>query len=137
MSRRHHQPPQPPFIWLLDLRTHYYRFHINGRIHSMATGTLKWTNPTTRTDGSPLAASEIAKVDIFDSASPGAPIGSITDGSTTFATGVLTVGDHSFTAVVTDTTGHVSGPSHVATATIAPTVAAPAAISDLAVTINP
>lgn len=118
-------PPQP----VTDLK---------GTVH-MSTVTLTWTDPTTRTDGSPLAASEIASVEIFDSAAsnPAVPIGTVAGGVGTFVTGTLTVGVHTFTVEVTDTTGHVSGASNPFTATIAATLAPPSAVANLTGTVNP
>lgn len=105
----------------------------------MATATLKWTNPTTRTDGTALAPTDIASVDIFDSASsnPAIPIGNVIGAANTFTTGVLTVGDHVFTVVVNDTTGHKSGLSNAVTVTVAATLAPPSAVADLSATLNP
>jgi hypothetical protein len=105
----------------------------------MSTATLNWTVPNTRIDGSPLAASDIASIDIFDSTSstPSVPIGTVKGAGTSFTTGVLTVGVHNFTAVVNDTTGHFSAPSNTASATVEATLAAPTAIADLAATLNP
>lgn len=102
----------------------------------MSTATLKWTNPTTRTDGTPLAATDIASTDIFDSASPGGPIGTVPGGATTFTTDTLSVGDHAFTVVVQDTTGHRSAPSNGATVTVPATLANPSPVADLAATLN-
>lgn len=98
---------------------------------------LTWSNPTARVDGAPLAAAEIASVDIFDSAAadPATPIGNVTGAGTSFTTGVLAVGAHNFSAVVNDTTGHKSAPSNVFSADIVATLAAPAAIADLAGTV--
>jgi hypothetical protein len=62
----------------------------------MSTATLTWTDPTTRTDGTPLAPSDIAGVDIYDT------------GTGTYLTGLLAVGQHTFTVVVRDTSGHSS-----------------------------
>lgn len=104
----------------------------------MSTATLTWTNPVTRIDGVALAPNEIVSVDIFDSGSPtlAVAIGNVAGPGTTFTTGVLSVGNHGFTVVVNDTTGHVSAPSNVAAVTVAPTLAAPAAVSDLAAVLN-
>lgn len=101
----------------------------------MSTVTLSWTNPTTRTDGSTLAANDIAGIHILDTASPGEPIGIVAGAGTTFTTGVLSAGVHNFTAVVIDTAGDDSAPSNVLSETI--TIAPPAAISNLSGTINP
>jgi hypothetical protein len=104
---------------------------------NMTTATLKWTDPTARVDGTALASSEIASIDIFDTASPGAPIGNVMGGVETFTTGTLSVGDHTFTTVCNDTTGHKSAASGPATVTVAPTLAAPNPPSNLTATLNP
>ena len=101
------------------------------RRHLVTTVALKWTNPTTRVDGSPLAPADIASVDIFDTASPGAPIGNVTGGAASFVSGTLAVGDHSFTVVVNDTAGHKSDPSNVFSGTVVATLANPSAVTDL------
>lgn len=105
----------------------------------MSTVNLIWTDPTTRTDGAALAPGDIAGIDIFDdaSATPGTPIGSVSGAGTTFSTGVLSVGVHNFTAIVRDTAGHSSASSNVASVTVPATLAAPAAITDLAATLVP
>lgn len=105
----------------------------------MATATLSWTNPTSRTDGVALSPDEIASVDIFDSAEtdPTQPIGRVPGAGTSFTTGLLTVGTHGFTAVVNDVNGHKSAPSNSAVAIIEATQANPAAITDLSVVVNP
>jgi hypothetical protein len=104
----------------------------------MSTATLTWTLPTTRIDGTTLSPSEIASVDIFDAASttPTVAIGNAPGAATSFTTGTLSVGDHSFTVVVNDTTGHVSGPSNAATLTVPATLAVPSAATNLAATLN-
>jgi len=104
----------------------------------MTTATLKWTDPTSRTDGSALAPSDIARVDIFDTAAPdpSRAIGSVLGGVQTFTTDALTVGTHTFTVVVTDTTGHVSAASNTATVTVAATLAAPNPVADLTAALN-
>ncbi len=105
----------------------------------MATATLTWTDPTTRTDGSALTAAEIASIDIFDSAAtnPAVPIGNVPGGAGTFTTAVLTVGDHAFTVIVNDTTGHKSAPSNAASVSVAAILAAPSSAANLAATLNP
>lgn len=105
----------------------------------MATATLTWIDPTTRVDGSALAPADIARVDVYDSASPTprTPIGSVLGTVQTFTTGVLDVATHSFTVIVVDTTGHSSAPSNAATVTVAPTLANPAAVTNLSAVLNP
>lgn len=104
----------------------------------MSTATITIVNPTTRTDGSALAPTDIAGIDIFDSASPtpAVAIGHVTGAGTAFTTGVLTVGDHGFAAVWTDTTGHVSGPSNVSVVTV-PATLAPPNPGTITATLNP
>jgi hypothetical protein len=105
----------------------------------MSTATLNWTVPTTRVDGTALAPSDVASIDVFDSASPtpNMAIGTVQGAGTSFATGVLSVGVHNFTVVVNDTTGHSSATSNVASANIPAVLAAPSAVTTLAVTVNP
>jgi hypothetical protein len=122
--KRHRPPPRA----VRDLTAAVKR---NG---NMATATLTWTNPTTRVDGSPLAASDIAHVEIFDMTTSGST--SFGFGTSPFTTPVLNVGDHAFTVVVTDTTGHSSSASNVASVTVSATLASPAPVSDLAAVLN-
>ena len=105
----------------------------------MATATLTWTPPTVRVPdangvSAPLAPTDIASANIFDA---GNPIGSVTGATGTFTTGVLTVGTHAFTVETIDTTGHVSAMSNVANVTVVAVLASPAAVTDLAATLNP
>jgi len=100
----------------------------------VATATLTWTLPTTRTDGSTLAVTDIQRVDVFDGSS--GPIGQ-TGSATTFTTGTLDVGQHDFTIDVVDTTGHVSARSNVATVIVQAVVAPPSAVTDLVAVLNP
>ena len=105
----------------------------------MATATLTWTDPTTRVDGSALAPTDIKRVDIYDanSTTPNTPIGSVAGGVQKFTTGVLDVGQHSFFVYTVDTTGHSSAASNAATVTVEAVLANPAAITNLAATLNP
>ncbi len=136
---RHGRRARPRAV--VDLHVVFRKDHDHPlrRRHQVTTAALKWTNPTTRVDGSALAPSDIASIDIFDTASPGAPIGNVVGGTpaSTFVTGVLAVGAHSFTVVVIDTAGHKSDPSNVASGTVAATLANPSAVTDLAVTFSP
>lgn len=99
----------------------------------MSTATIAIVDPTTRTDGAALTAAEIASIDIFDG---GVAIAHLLGAAVSFTTGVLTVGDHPFTAVVTDTTGHVSAPSNVSTVTVVATLAPPSP-AVITATLNP
>lgn len=104
----------------------------------MSKASLSWSNPTTRTDGSELSPDEIASVDVFDDVGDGngpQNIGTVPGAGTSFATGTLAVGNHAFTVVVNDTTGHKSAPSNVAAVSIAATKANPSAVQDLAATV--
>lgn len=105
----------------------------------MSTVTVKWTLPTTRLDGSPLAASDIAGSQIFDATSPTplVPIGTVTGAATEFTTDTETVGTHNFTVEVTDTGGHQSGMSNVASVDVPAVVANPSPPIDVTATLNP
>jgi len=106
----------------------------------MSTATLSWTVPTTRTDGSPFTPDQVMEIDVFDM-SDAVPvntlIGTVPGAGTSFVTGVLDVGNHSFTVIVRDTTGHSSAASNVAAVTVPATLANPAAVTDLAAVLNP
>jgi hypothetical protein len=129
--RHHHRDPRPPSNLKATLTQRK-----QGRA-TLTTATLTWTDPTTRVDGTALAPNEVASIDIFDTASPGAAIGNVPGGAQKFTTGTLSVGDHSFTAVANDTSGHKSAPSGAATVTVLPTLAAPNPPSGLTATLNP
>lgn len=104
----------------------------------MSRAQLSFSLPTTRTDGSDISPDEIASVDVLDDVGDGngaTKIGSISGAGTSFATATLPVGSHSFTVIVNDTTGHKSAPSNVAALTVAATLAAPSAVSDLTATL--
>lgn len=103
---------------------------------NMTIATLTWTPPTTRTDGTVLAANQIAGADIFDSATPGpaVPIGSVVGDAGMFVTNALSVGTHIFTVVTRDTNGVSSANSNMASAAVI--AAAPSAISDLKVVLS-
>lgn len=105
----------------------------------MSTAALLWTNPTTRTDGTTLSPDEIASVDVFDDVGDGngaQAIGNVTGAGTSFSTPTLAVGNHAFSVVINDTTGHKSAPSNVAALVVPATLAAPSAVTDLAATLN-
>lgn len=93
----------------------------------MAKAKLDWINPTTRTDGSSLSPADIASIDIWDGS---AVIGNVN--ATTFTTGDLSIGDHSFTVVVNDTLGHKADASNVASLNVPePVVANPSPATNL------
>lgn len=105
----------------------------------MSTATLTWTNPTTRIDGSTLAPTDIAAVNVFDLVSTQQPpltvqIGTVGPGVHTFTTGTLTAGSHNFTVVVVDTQGNQSASSNVAVLQVGSS--APSAVTDLSATLN-
>jgi hypothetical protein len=104
----------------------------------VTTAIIKWTDPTTRVDGTALAPAEIASVDIFDSAATDpSPVGNVPGGAQQFTTGVLSVGDHVFSLMWNDTTGHKSAALSAPTVTVPPTLASPSPGSGLTVTLNP
>ena len=105
----------------------------------MATATLTWTPPATRTDGTVLTPDQIAGADIFDSASstPTTPVGSVSGASGSFTTDTLAVGVHNFTVITRDTTGHSSAASNMASVTVPAVLANPSAVTDLAAVLNP
>lgn len=106
----------------------------------MSTATLSFTDPIARTDGTALSPDEIASIDVFDDVGDGngpQNIGSVQGAGTGFTTGTLAVGNHLFTVVVNDTTGHKSAASNQAALVVPATLAAPNAVTDLAATLNP
>ncbi|HEY2810556.1 MAG TPA: hypothetical protein VGJ00_04105 [Rhabdochlamydiaceae bacterium] len=105
----------------------------------MSTSTLTWVLPTTRTDGSSLASTDIASVSIFDVSTEDPShhmIGSAVGPATTFTTDILTVGFHNFTVAVVDTAGHVSADSNVASVEVKSTLADPSAPTGLTAVLN-
>jgi hypothetical protein len=103
----------------------------------MATASLQWTAPTTRTDGSALPPDQIASTDVFDlaSADPSTPIGTVAGAANSFNTDTLSVGIHNFTVIVRDTTGHSSAASNIASVEVPAVQANPSPVSDLAATL--
>lgn len=93
----------------------------------MATETLTWALPTTRTDGAAISPDEIAGTSVFDTTSPtpDVAIGSVPGAGTSFTTDVLSVGVHNFIVVITDTTGHMSAASNVVSQTVPAVLANP------------
>jgi hypothetical protein len=128
-------PPFPAFIRRLDLHIRYQP----RSNQAMATATLTWTPPTSRTDGTALPPDQIAGADVFDSASltPTVPVGSVSGASGSFTTDILAVGVHNFTVITRDTTGHSSAASNMASATVPAVLANPSAVTDLAAVLNP
>lgn len=103
----------------------------------MSTATLTWVLPTARTDGSALAPTDIASVEILDAVNGAAAvqIGTAQGAATTFTTGPLVGGSHVFTVIVVDTAGDMSAAS--APATLAVPEAAPNPATDLVAVLNP
>lgn len=100
----------------------------------MLTIHLQWTLPTTRTDGSPLAPTDIASVniqDVFANTSHTLPGTAVS-----FDTGDVTgqTGDHVFNVTVTDVQGNTSAPASV-TVTVPVAVAAPSPVTGLTGTL--
>lgn len=104
----------------------------------MTTATLRWTDPNTRVDGSALASAAIASISVLDTRSDGSVdfLGEVLPSVGAFTTGALDVGDHSFTVVVKDTSGHSSARSNVAAVTVGATLADPTPVADLSAVLN-
>jgi trigger factor len=136
-----HEPPFAAIITDAFLHVRYHR-HTHHGAHTVSTVTLKGTTPIARTDGSALALTDIASIDVFDDVGDGngpQNIGSVPNPGATFefTTGVLTAGvTHNFTVVVNDTTGHKSAPSNAIPIPVPATLAAPNAVADLVGTLN-
>jgi hypothetical protein len=130
---KHHpkQPPRAARIRELELKIRY--FHHQKGYFTVTTATLNWSNPTTRTDGTALSATEIASIDVFDN---GAQLANIVGAATTFQTKALAAGNHAFEVFVNDTTGNKSGPSNIATITV-PSTAPPSAVTNLTAVLGP
>lgn len=146
MDRRHHPPPchhshaAPVAARITDVYLHIRYRHFGG-LH-VTTATIAGTTPTTRTDGTPLALTDIASIDVFDDIGDGngpQKIGSLPNPAQTFSftTGVLAAGKtHSFDVVVNDVQGHSSAISNIAQVQVPATLAAPSAVADLTATLN-
>jgi hypothetical protein len=102
----------------------------------MARATLNWSLPTTRVNGDPLAATDIAFTDISMSADGGAnwapPIQVPSDAVQTFVVDDLTPGTYLFRATVEDTDGRRSADAQAQ----GDVLSEPSAIADLTVTIE-
>jgi hypothetical protein len=115
------------------LRLREQVLHYQGR--DMLTFTLTWVLPVTRTDGSALAPTDIAKVTVADSLGISSDLPA---GAVSFTTGDLSAapGAHAFSVTVTDTAGNVSPPD-VAVGTVpVPTLAAPGPVTGLTIATN-
>ena len=102
----------------------------------MSTATLTWTIPITRTDGTPLAPSDVASVSVYEvctAPTPAVAIAVLPGSPVTFTTDTLSPGVHDYTVVVTDVQGNASAASNIATVTVPlPALARPSAVTDLA-----
>jgi hypothetical protein len=96
--------------------------------------TLSWSNPTTNTDGSALAQTDVAgyQLALDGAAAVSVPIGYATtfDMSTLAAYEALKSGSHTATLALTNVEGNTGAASNAVTFSIA---AIPGAITDLAV----
>lgn len=137
-----HAAPFAAIITDVFLHVRFHR-HTHHGDHTVSTVTLKGTTPVARTDGSALAPTDIASIDIFDDVGDGnGPqlIGSVPNPGVTFefTTGVLAAAlTHNFTDVVNDTTGHKSAPSNTVSIPVPATLAAPNAVTDMTGVLNP
>lgn len=139
--RHSHAAPNAARITDAFLRLHYFRHHHHHGANQVSTATLVGTTPTTRTDGTALALSDIASINVLDDTGTGPqPIGSIPGPAATFSfttVGALSVGQHNFSVTVLDIAGHVSAPSNVSTLQVPATLASPSPVADLVATLNP
>lgn len=106
----------------------------------MQTASIKWDPPVERTDDKPLGQNDIANIDVFDLDAPGAPIGTVPGAGAFFQTGDLTVGEHAFVVIVTDTLGNKSAASSPpAIVNVAPpvVVAPPKPATNVTATLDP
>jgi len=143
--RRHHHShsnanPFPAII--TDVYLHVRYVQTNHGVHTVSKALLKGTTPIARVDGTKLELPDIASIDVFDDIGDGngpQVIGTIPSPADTFefTTGVLTVGNHNFTVVTNDTKGHKAAPSNTGSVTVEATLAAPAPVTDLTVTLVP
>jgi hypothetical protein len=72
------------------------------------TVTVTWTNPVTRTDGTALAPSEIANVEVHDTVNNSMTAYGFGTAPSPFTTPPLVAGTHTFTMMWTDTLGQKS-----------------------------
>lgn len=95
---------------------------------------ITWVDPTTRSDGSPIAPDTFS-IQIYDSAAavPATPIGTAAEGVQTFTTAALSVGLHNFTLTVTDSEGDVSTVAGPFPFTVSPALAAPSPVTGVVV----
>ena len=100
----------------------------------MTTATIKWVDPTQRTDGTDIAPDTFT-ISIYDSLSPtpNTPIGSAPQGTQTCTTGPLSAGVHQFTLVAVDSEGDASQPTAPVAGAV--TLAAPLPPTGVTVTV--
>jgi hypothetical protein len=106
----------------------------------MTTATINWTLPTQRTDGTPLAPTDLASTEIFDSVNGAAAtlIATVPTPATMLTTPSLVPGTHVFTLSAVDTAGTVGVASTPVSETVpTPALAPPAAITGVTVVLNP
>lgn len=109
--------------------------NLHARSWTMSTVTLKWTDATTRTDGS---LGVVDHVDVYQAPDDLTPIGTVAGGVQTFTTKDLPPGSYGFRGVEVDAAGIRSAPGNTAMATISPPLTAPLKpISDMAAAVNP
>lgn len=134
------KPPRPVtnVVVNLTITTIFHYHHHRRRIRTMTTATIRWTDPVSRIDGSLLAPADIASIEVTDSNPDGSSevLGNVLPGVQNFTTGPLAVGDHAFTMVVKDTTGHSSARSAVTTVTVVATLADPNPVTDVTAVLN-
>jgi hypothetical protein len=105
------------------------------------TVTLNWTQPTTRTDATPITGALSAQIwDTFTPAGDPFPNAAVQIGSAggpPFTTGKLGLGSHSLTVIVCEAGGRCSAASNPFVQIVAVLAAPPVAVSDLRGTFNP
>jgi hypothetical protein len=136
----HHSHAAPVAARITDAILHVHYRH-SGEFH-VSTATIAGSTPTQRTDGTSLALTDIATIDVFDDVGDGSgpqKIGSLPNPAQTFSftTGVLAAGKtHSFSVIVNDVQGHSSAISNIAQLQVPATLASPAPVTDLTATLN-
>lgn len=127
--------PSPPSEVSIRLSHHHHR-------GNEMKATITWSDPTERADGTPLAASEIAFIEVFQSSDNGnsyASIGHAAAGQQSFTTDDLPAGGTYLFKLETDDTqtpAAVSADSSVVSVSVAPpALAAPNAPSNVAASL--
>lgn len=110
-------------------------FGYNEAQSQTATDVVSWTMPATRTDGTPLPVTEIARTTVAWGTTPGGPYPNAQDVAApattfTFNRGTPGTGTRCYVAFVTDTDGRVGGQSGERCKTVR---AAPGSVSGLTV----